>query len=66
MNWFKRLFKREIEEIELDNLLLALGKSKEFISDLYAHKREEYTSRAYGKLDIKEVSPKRLTFDLIC
>ena len=34
MNWLKRLFKREINGKELDDLLLSLGKDKKFIGDL--------------------------------
>src|SRR3989338_11477845 len=64
MNWFKRLFKKEIYHDDLIPLLEELGKSKEFIRNFYAHQRKEYTHGAYGKLDVKEVSPEKIKFDL--
>ncbi|KHO54866.1 MAG: hypothetical protein QT10_C0011G0047 [archaeon GW2011_AR19] len=64
MNWLKKLFKKKLDLDDLIPLLKELGKSKGFISNLYAHQRKEYTHGAYGKLDVKKVSPEKIRFDL--
>lgn len=54
MNWFKRLFKKEITGEALDKLLLSLGKDKKFINSLSEHAMKEYTTIPFAYLDIKK------------
>ncbi len=63
MNWFKRLFKKELPDNDLKDLLLAFGKDKNYIMGLYSHGRE-YTHGTYGKLDVQEIYPGKIRFDL--
>lgn len=55
MNLIKRLFKKKIKEKDLDKLVLALGKSKEFVDSLYYQRQPDYCVwDTYGKLDVQK------------
>ncbi|MBI2004009.1 hypothetical protein HYS72_00940 [Candidatus Pacearchaeota archaeon] len=63
MNRIKRLFKKKIEGDELDELIFALEKSKEFYKNVFSHIMDKYTDVAYGKLDTKK-EKKGISFEL--
>ena len=63
MNWLKRLFKRKIKEKDLNQLILSLGKSKEYLNSIYETRPDGYSTITKGYLDIKS-QQKDFIFDL--
>ena|SRR3989344_2423325 len=63
MNLFKRLFKKKIEEKELDKLILNLGKDKRYLDSIYGTHPDGYITIASGYLDVKQ-DKNKIVFDL--
>ena len=50
----RKLFNKKVRGEELNNLILSLGKSKDFVQSLYTTK-EGYHHSAYGKLNMHKI-----------
>ena len=64
MNFLKRLFKKKIEGKELDELILSLGKDKNFVYGLGKHQINEYTTLPFAYLDVKKKPGYGVEFNL--
>ena len=65
MNALQRLFKKKIEGKELDNLILILGKDKNYLRGFYEHCIDKFSSYPTGKVNVKlDKTKQRLTIDL--